>query len=88
MIELEVGRVVLSTAGRDKGNFFIVLEIVDDKYVKIVDGNIRKLSNPKLKKIKHLKATEIMLEKIATKIIEQKQIFDAEIKGALRALNA
>ncbi len=87
MIEIEVGRVVLSTAGRDRGNFFVVLEIVDDKFVKIVDGNIRKLNNPKLKKLKHLKATEVMFEKIATKIIDKKQIFDAEIKGALRALN-
>ncbi len=87
MIQLEVGRVVLSTAGRDKGIFFMVVEIVDDNYVKTVDGNIRKLATPKLKKIKHLQLTEIVLDKIATKIIEGKQVFDAEIRGALRTLN-
>ncbi len=87
MKELEVGRVVLSTAGRDKGNFFMIVDVVDDNYVKTVDGNIRKLANPKLKKIKHLQATEIILDKIAAKIIEGKQVFDAEIRGALRTLN-
>ncbi len=87
MNKLEVGRVVLSTAGRDKGYFFMIVEVLDDSYVKMVDGNIRKLSTPKLKKIKHLQLTDIVLDKIAAKLIDAKQVFDAEIRGALRTLN-
>ena len=48
-----LGDLVLSKAGRDGGEVFLVVD-VDGDYVKIVDGKIRKISNPKKKKIKHL----------------------------------
>lgn len=51
---IEVGQVVKSKAGRDEGTILLVLEIVDETYVKVVDGRRRKLQNPKKKKIKHL----------------------------------
>lgn len=53
--ELEVGQFVKSRAGRDKDKVFIVLSIIDEQYVYLVDGDLRKLENPKKKKIKHLK---------------------------------
>ena len=48
-----LGDLVLSKAGRDGGEIFLVVD-VDDDYVKIVNGKHRKISNPKKKKIKHL----------------------------------
>ena len=48
-----LGDLVLSKAGRDGGEIFLVVDI-DDDYVKIVNGKYRKISNPKKKKIKHL----------------------------------
>lgn len=50
MMEIGLGSVVLSTAGRDKGRFFIVVEIVDGNYVRIADGEYRPQENAKLKK--------------------------------------
>ncbi len=49
-----VGQVVKSISGRDMGRLFIILDIIDERYVTIVDGKYRKLSNPKKKKMKHL----------------------------------
>lgn len=85
---ITVGSVVFSRAGRDKGNFFMVLEIVDDSFVNIVDGDIRKLDKPKRKKTKHLKNTNDVLENIAVKVIKGTKIFDAEIFSALRRYNS
>lgn len=85
---ITVGSVVFSRAGRDKGNFFMVLEIVDDTFVNIVDGDIRKLDKPKRKKTKHLKNTNDVLEGIAVKVIKGTKIFDAEIFSALRKYNS
>ncbi|MEG1508838.1 MAG: KOW domain-containing RNA-binding protein [Clostridia bacterium] len=85
--EFKVGSVVYSMAGRDSNNFFMVTEIVDDNYVKIVDGDVRKLEKPKLKKIKHLKSNGDILSNIAIKILEKKQVFDKEIRSALRVYN-
>ena len=49
MQDLSTGQVVISTAGRDKDRKFVVLCIIDDHYVYISDGDIRKLEKPKKK---------------------------------------
>lgn len=86
-MNIGIGSVVLSMAGRDKGRFFLVVAIVDDKYVKIADGELRPQEKAKLKKIKHLKFNGDVIEKIAQKILTDKQVFDAEIRSALRVYN-
>lgn len=48
------GQLVKSRAGRDKDRLFIVIEIIDDQYVTIVDGDLRRVEKPKSKKIRHL----------------------------------
>ncbi len=51
---IQVGQVVKSKSGRDKGRVFLVYEILNEDYVLIVDGDLRKVDKPKKKKIKHL----------------------------------
>ncbi len=85
--EIKVGSVVFSKAGRDQGKFYVVTEIVDEVYVKIADGDLRRVDTPKLKKIKHLKLQGEIIEKLAEKFEEGKKVFDAEVKSALRAYN-
>ena len=50
MKEFEVGSICLARAGRDKGKYFIVSEVLEGGYVSIVDGKTRKLSKHKRKK--------------------------------------
>ena len=83
---VEVGRVVFSKAGRDKGKYFIIVDIIDDQYVNISDGDLRRLANPKRKKAKHLDMKPEVLEGIKEKILNGKKVFDAELRSALRAL--
>jgi len=49
-----IGRLVLSTAGHDKGIPFCVLS-EDGEYVFLADGRHRKVDSPKRKKLKHTK---------------------------------
>lgn len=44
------GQIVKSKSGRDKGDVFFVVEVIDDDYVLIADGDRRKSENPKRKK--------------------------------------
>ncbi len=78
------GRVCLSKQGRDKGRYFMIYEVIDDKYVTIVDGQLRRLYRPKKKKLMHLSLMPNVLENIGEKIKEGKKIFDAEVRSALR----
>ena len=85
---VEVGSVVFSRAGRDKGIFFLVVEVVDDVYVRLADGDVRRLEKPKLKKINHLKNTGDVLANIAEKLRQGVKVYDAEIFSALRRYNS
>jgi len=88
MQAIELGTIVYSVAGRDKGKFFVVVEVVDDKFIKIADGELRRIDKPKLKQLKHVKTEGSSLPKIAQKLVEGAKIFDAEIRSALRSFNA
>lgn len=88
MNAIEIGTIVYSVAGRDSGRFYIVVEIVDDKYIKIADGKLRRIDKPKLKQIKHVRTDGASIPKLTEKLQEGSKIFDAEIRSALRSLNA
>ncbi|MBR1747455.1 MAG: RNA-binding protein [Clostridia bacterium] len=85
---ISVGSVVFSRAGRDSGVYFLVTEVVDDTFVRICDGDVRKLAKPKLKKIKHLKITGDVIESIGDKLQIGTKVYDAEIYSALRRYNS
>ena len=55
--------------GRDKGLYFIVVG-VEENYVYLVDGSVRKVDKPKKKKIKHIELTNMHEENIANIIIK------------------
>ena len=83
---MEVGRVVLSRAGRDQGHVFVIVDVIDENYVAIANGCQRKVDNPKKKKIKHLVAKPELLEEIQEKIFAKKRIFDSEVRNKLDAI--
>lgn len=62
--ETMLGRVVYSKTGRDSGNPFIIVQVVNDRYVIICDGDIRKIENPKMKNIKHLHFTKMIAKEV------------------------
>lgn len=85
-LPMEVGRVVFSKAGRDRGHYFVVVDVLDEEYVAIANGCQRKVDHPKKKKIKHLVAKPEVLEEIQEKIFAKKRIFDSEVRNKLDAI--
>ena len=52
---MKVGDIVISLAGHDTGDAFIVISEVSADFVLIADGKSRTLENPKLKRKRHLR---------------------------------
>ncbi len=73
------GTVVISKAGRDKGNFFIVLK-TEDNYAYIADGHLRRVDRPKKKKLRHLQLTNYVSERILS---SEQEITNSEVRKAL-----
>ena len=78
---MQRGSVVISTAGHDKGNFYIVLER-DGAFAFVCDGKTKRLLKPKRKNIKHLKETGLF-----AKLDTYEILYDAHIKKELRCLS-
>ncbi len=82
-----LGQIVLSKAGRDAGKIFVVTGLIDASYVLISDGNSRRLENPKKKKLRHLTITDNVNEAIAQKISSGEKCTNAEVRKALVEYN-
>ncbi len=81
--KLDLGCIVMATAGRDKDHLFMIMDIVNNEYVHICNGGNRNFDKPKLKKIKHLVFIE-RNDNIAEKLTNKVKVFDSEIFSALK----
>lgn len=81
--DLKIGQIVKSKAGRDKDRVFIICEILDEQYVLVCDGDLRKLSSQKKKKVKHLVIYNTVLAELAQKLQSNENLDDALVKRLL-----
>lgn len=81
-MEAAVGSVVYSRAGRDKGNFFVII-MLDGEYAYVCDGDLRRSEKPKKKKLKHLKVTNTVCQSVAEKMAEAGRVTNAELRRVL-----
>ena len=78
----EEGRIVQSIQGRDAKAFFIILNQLEDGFVAIADGERHKLSHPKRKKTKHLRAKPVLLD-LKNIRTEGGRLQDSDLRKAL-----
>lgn len=81
------GDTALSLKGRDKGNYFIIIDS-ENGFAWVADGKVRKATKPKKKNVKHLKKiSSASFIEIAERINKGEPIADKKIKKAITALN-
>ena len=81
---MKPGDVVYSKSGRDSGRYFAVVATEGENYVRIADGDVRRLKNAKRKNVRHLREAGDRLERIAEKLAAGAQVFDTELYSALK----
>ncbi|MCI5958335.1 MAG: KOW domain-containing RNA-binding protein [Lachnospiraceae bacterium] len=52
-----IGKIAIAMAGHDKGHAYIIIK-EEDGFVYLVDGENRKLDNPKRKSIRHVQINQ------------------------------
>lgn len=82
-MNIQIGQIVYSKSGHDKGDALMVFSVEGD-YVYLVDGRRRKLEKPKRKKTIHIQPTSFIEEETAGKIRRGEYLLDAEIEKALK----
>lgn len=83
MNRYEVGMLAISRAGHDLNQIYVIID-VDDEYVYLVDGKLRKMNNPKKKNKKHIQVIRQMWLSIAEKCQNDQKIENEEIKRIIK----
>ena len=84
--DLTIADVVLSAAGRDKGNLFYVIG-TDDQHLLLVNGKDRTIEKPKKKKCKHTKKVLRSETRVAAKLLAGDKVLNSELRRDLAYLS-
>ena len=84
--EFMIADVVISTAGRDEGKLFYVLE-ADDTYLTLANGKDRSLEKPKRKKRKHAQKVLRSETRVAEKLRAGDKVLNSELRRDLAYLS-
>lgn len=82
---VQIGHLVCSAKGRDKGRFYLVVGCDDPARICLADGERRKVENPKYKNIKHLDIREAIAGEIKIKAANGRRINNADIRKELKS---
>lgn len=83
---VQIGRLVCSMQGRDSGRYYLVVGSVNETRVQLADGEVRKVDNPKIKNVKHLKFYDMIAGEVYDKAINGKRITNADVRKELKSL--
>lgn len=86
VVNISIGQLVTSNAGRDQATIYLVVGILRSKYLLLVNGRERKFKNPKQKNIRHVNVLQSIAQGVAEKIQSGMKITDEEIRQAIKVL--
>ena len=80
--DITVSDVVVSTAGRDRGDWFYVID-EDPVYLMLANGKDRTLDKPKRKKRRHVQKVLRSETRVAAKILSGDKVLNSELRRDL-----
>ena len=84
-MEVSKADMIVSLAGRDKGQLFFVID-TDDQFVYLADGKGRRLESPKRKKRRHVRTLPLYASRVAEKIRNGDKVLNSELRRELAVI--
>ena len=84
-MEVSKADMIVSLAGRDKGQLFFVID-TDDQFVYLADGKGRRLESPKRKKLRHVRKLPLYASRVAEKIRNGDKVLNSELRRELAVI--
>ena len=82
-MEVDKSSLIVSKAGRDKGQLFYVVD-TDDQYVYLADGRLRTLTRLKKKKRKHIQIDSHIVPEIRVLLEQDQELTNEVIKRVIK----
>lgn len=85
--DFDIGRVVMSKRGKDKGAFYVVVgKDESSNRVCVADGKSRKIARPKKKNPRHLQLTKWSFPELRERLEGDRKIDDEWIRQRLSSI--
>jgi len=78
-----LGQIVRMKQGRDAGNYAVIIDIVDDQYVLLADGEKRKANKPKKKNLHHIEIMDCVSPEVQNSLLETGRVTNGKLRFAI-----
>lgn len=82
--EAQIGQLVKALKGRDAEGIYVIIGIVDERFVLIADGDKRKFDQPKRKNIQHLNLQPMISSEVVHSLQESGRVTNAKLRYAVQ----
>ncbi|GGM34740.1 hypothetical protein GCM10011351_20980 [Paraliobacillus quinghaiensis] len=79
----EIGQIVQIIQGREAGQYAIVINIVDDRFVLLADGEKRKYDRPKKKNLQHVRSLNFISPEVQNSLLETGRVTNGKLRFAI-----
>jgi len=79
----ELGQIVRVTKGREQHQLAVIINIIDDRFVLLADGEKRKYDRPKRKNLHHIEFTPFISSEVRKSLLETNRVSNGKLRFAL-----
>lgn len=83
MLEPQIGQIVQITHGREQEKIAVIIDIIDDRYVLLADGDKRKYDRPKKKNMNHFIGTSYISREVRESLMETGRVSNGKLRFAV-----
>ena len=78
-----IGEVVRVLQGREAGQYTIIVDVIDDRFVLLADGEKRKYDRPKKKNMNHIELLDYISPEVQNSLLETGRVTNGKLRFAL-----
>ncbi|MBP3966704.1 MULTISPECIES: KOW domain-containing RNA-binding protein [Paenibacillus] len=80
----EIGRIVKVLKGKDGGSYAVIIQVLDERFVLVADGDKRRFDQSKKKNVLHLLMQPVVSHEVADSMRETGRVTNAKLRYAIQ----
>ncbi|MCA0972634.1 KOW domain-containing RNA-binding protein [Halobacillus litoralis] len=78
-----IGQVVRIVQGREAGQYAVVIDVLDGRFVLLADGEKRKYDRPKKKNMQHIELMDFVSPEVQNSLLETGRVTNGKLRFAV-----
>lgn len=78
-----IGQIVRIVQGREAGQYAVVIDVLDGRFVLLADGEKRKYDRPKKKNMQHIELMDFISPEVQNSLLETGRVTNGKLRFAV-----